>query len=151
MSSGLKISYLDFSEETSTLSVRGETVTAVNHDVINGLMDDFKAAVAAVTGGVQWQEVRQMSDSRDTKTPPTDKDFHRERKWVILYESVGNKKNGTIELPIADLQYLAPKSDDMDTTIPQYAALVAAAEAYCHSTYGELINVLRIYHAGRNL
>jgi len=147
------ISFLDFSEEKSSMSFHFGPITALT---IGAFLTQFAAlrtaAEAIVLGELsddQW-----VGDSTNyAAAAPTDPNAQRERKWLIQYEGVTSHTIYSTTLPTANLagtDFLLPGTDEADLSTTEIAAFVTAFEALCKSPYQEAVNVLNIYAVGRN-
>lgn len=83
---------------------------------------------------------------------PTDQYAQREAKWKVYYtDNVDSLGDGSFEMGMPDLTYLAAGAGNADLTDVDVAAFVTALEGTAVSRLGNAITVTKIVHVGRNL
>lgn len=152
MSGGVSFTFGDYSQEISTVRARGLTLTAANIDAQTILMGDLLLALTGVTLGVVRVQTKTADREVLSSSWPADSGAQRELKWYVpLADSVTGAKTST-QIPTADPSLCVAGTDVMDSGSPEYAALVAAVEAYYYSNAGNpLVVDGQIKLVGRNL
>jgi len=148
------VTYQDYSKEFSTARVTAQTLTALNFDTQATARAAFIAAISPLVLGT----IAKSGFGEQTigvNTPPASVEAQREKKWLVTYEGNTSGKKFQLELPCADLTggHLIVNSDNADLTEADWAAFIAAFEAYGRSPDdpAETINVLSARFVGRNL
>lgn len=161
MPSFLTVTYLDFSNERSTVGVNIPLVTAANFAATATLINDLVIAAADIIGGVINGRTLTIPAS-SSGTIPGDEEAQREEKWLIGYtDTLANLAAGvpnpyygkrfTTELPTAELSaHLTPRSDYADLAEADIAAFVTAFEAIARSPAGGSVSVDYMKFVGRN-
>lgn len=148
------ITFVDYSDEKSTMSVYNGSITALTIAAYLTQLGTLRTATEAITKGVvvgtSW-----VGD-KDTlaAVPPTDVFAQRELKWLVRYENVVSHNIYTMEIPTADpTARLLPASDKADLADTEIAAWVTAFEAIGRSPENDIdgVGVLDITLVGRNL
>lgn len=147
----LNLTYQDYAKESAQVSFRGTELTAANFDAQNALMTSLVSAVEAVVIGNLNKDIRIASEDAPSPGPPSDKDAHRENKWLVRMFDDASGAAVSVSLPCADSQFLAPNSDEMDQSTQAYADLVDAIESYHLAISGQSVTVIGVTMVGRNL
>jgi len=159
MTDNASFTYIDYDGETSTTSINIVDVTAANFDAVNTAMQDFNAAVQALTLGDL------LARNTSVKTPtlndaPNDPLAQRETKWLVQYRAtqsgavdLGRVYN--VELPCADLSLLSSGTDILwkapaTPPVGPIADFITEFEANVLSPAGSTVTVRAIRHVGRN-
>lgn len=145
--------FLDASEEKSTMTFHFGAVTAVS---IAGFLTDFGAfrtATEAISGGALVGDSWSGDVTKYDASTPTDISFQRERKYVFFYQGATTFSRYQIEVPVADFDTdrLLPGTDVVDLTETEIAAWVSAFEQLCRTPEGEAVEVLSGQGVGRNI
>lgn len=143
--------YLDYSKESSRVSVHTAALNAGNIAGQLVLEAAFLAAVEAVTIGKLTKEQVIAVENKSAAIPPTDKSAQIERKWLVscVDDVTGFPVNFSI--PCGDSQYLVNNTDLMDLTAGVGDALKTAVEDYVLSNAGNNVTVVEVRMVGRNL
>jgi hypothetical protein len=141
MAGAYSITYGDYSKEQSTVKFTGATLTAANLDAQTLLMGDLLSACAGVTLGVARTTTKTADRELITTGWPADSGAQRELKWHIPLRDTVTGATTYQEIPTADPSLCVAGTDFMDETSPEYAALVAAVEAYRLSNAGNPVAV----------
>lgn len=161
MPSTLTITYLDYSNERSTVGVNIPLVTAANFAATATLINTLVLAAADIIGGVISGRTLTIPATL-SGTVPGDEEAQREEKWLIGYTDVSATlaagvnnpyygKKFTVDLPTAELStHLTPRSDFADLAETDIAAFVTAFEAIARSPAGGAVTVNYIKFVGRN-
>lgn len=145
------LSYRDYSNETSRMSIHIPTLNAGNIAAQDTLLDNLLAAIDAVVIGSKEKEDRVYEVIQGTGLPPASKDAQVERKWLVSSRDAVTGLPVTFSIPTADSQFVVNNTDKMDLVGTEGAALVAAIEAVAKSNAGNAITVVEIRLVGRNL
>lgn len=154
----------DHSEETSTLNINIDTVTAANYATITANLNAFLTAMAPLSNGVVSNRGFSHGMGRSSAVP-SDHLSRREAKYLVHAEDVtaelgtgiNNPSFGrpfSYEIPCAEMDdatMFLPNTDYLDLTHTDVAAFVTAFEAVARSPNGGTLNVFRIEAVGRNL
>jgi len=146
------IRYEDYNGEVSTVSVRSDTLTAVNFDGENTALVSLMDAIAGITLGLRTG----FDIGNRTKTvlgPASDTDAQRERKWLVQYHDGVTLKRYTLEIPCADLAQL-DENDRENANIGDAGvvdAFISAFQAHALTPDGNTPIVDEITHVGRNV
>lgn len=151
MSGKYVLSYRDYSNETSRMSVTIPTLNAGNIAAQDALLDTLLAAIDAVVIGTKEKEDRVYEVILGTGIAPSSKDAQVERKWLVSARDDVTGFPVTFTIPTADSQFVVNNTDLMDLAGTEGAALVAAIEAVVLSRAGNAITVSSIRLVGRNL
>lgn len=145
------LSYLDYSRETSRVSVHTATLNAGNIAAQLALEAAFVAAVEAVSIGTLTKEQVIALETINVATPPADKDAQVERKWLVSCVDNVTGFPVSFTIPCADSQYVTNNTDLMDTGAGAGNTLLGAIEDYVLSKAGNAVTVVEIRLVGRNL
>jgi hypothetical protein len=159
--SRLTLSFKDYQgKEPFSVTVNGPPLVGIDITVIDGLMDDVKAAVLAVTRGNFVGETRsyRVEDYSVDFSADTDKENQRETKLLVIGNLFGTALTRRIEIGALDRTLLAagqPGSKDpdfLDLTAGEGLALKTALDAFWTSGDAHTLTVAtqRAYHVGRN-
>lgn len=143
--------YLDYSNEKSTLGFNFTALTAGNFVAQNALVVDIGLAIADLTL-CNFAGFRTTSAFDSTNpTAPTDPYAQRELKWLINYRDTTTGNLYSMEIPGADLTgNLLAGTDQADLASTDWAAFVTAFEAGAKSPVGNAVEVISAYVVGRN-
>lgn len=148
------LTMLDYSVEKSPFRVTTISPNAASFTTWESDIASLKTAIAAITLGVQQQEVRTTLVDVLSNTPPTNALAQRESKWLVTYKGNTSQKLFRAEIPTAELAgHLLPASDEADLTETDMAAFVNAFETVARSPDNgtEACTVLSIRAVGRNI
>jgi hypothetical protein len=147
------LTFNDYSNEKSTVSVFGETRDAANFAGQATEASALSVAIAALSIGTLVK--RTVSDViLDAAGTPTDAFAQRELKWRVTYIGDTSGKEYQIEIPCADLDgNLVPGTDLADLTATPWANFITAFEAYGRTPDSptETVTVVSARVVGRNL
>lgn len=148
------ITFLDYSNETSSMSVYNGSVTALTIAAFLTQLGALRTASDAITlgtvSGQSWVGDKDILAA----SPPTNVFAQRELKWLVSYENAVSHKKYTLEIPTADpTGRLIAGTDRADLANTDIAAWVTAFEAMARSPENDVdgVNVLSITLVGRNL
>lgn len=144
-------SFVDYSDETSRVSMHVPAYTAVNFAAQQTLVDALKASVNAVSLLNEIIDRRQVDVTITAKVLPGSPDAQREKKWLVRATDDVTGKPVQFEIPGADLSLLVANTDKMDISAGAGATLVTDIEAVVTSDVGNAITVTDIVFVGRNL
>lgn len=145
------LTYLDYSEEKSSMQFNIPAVTAVNIAAFLADFGDFRTATNALSRGALIGDSWTGDVTKYSAAPPADEDAQREVKWLVRFEDTVNLSRGTLTIPVADPNgQLLPNSDEADLTTAEWVAWIAAAETLLRSQDGNVINILGAQLVGRN-
>lgn len=160
------INMQDYNNESSTVLLWVQDMSAVNYGAVTQDVDELKDAIAAITLG----EIREAVVTKafpESSAAVTDKTAQRETKWLVTYRDTtqfldaantianpGYLKIFTTEIPCADLTLLADNKEELNLSSGAGATFKAAFEAnarspYNHSASAPSIQVLSVKHVGR--
>ena len=150
MASKLTATTTDFSQETSTTSYEGVSLTAGNFAAQSALMDTLIAAQQAIQIGLITQDARLAAVSQISGVIASPY-AQRENKWLVSFEDtvLGNMHN--IEVPAPALSFLVTGSDLADMGATEILAYIAALEAFYRVNGTNAVDVKKIRFVGRNL
>lgn len=152
MTSKLNLSFVDFDDEVSSASIRGNDITAGNFTAQAALLDAIAAAIDGVTVGTMFKDQRILSEVLTPKTLPALAWAQRETKWLVRYtDNVDPIGDGSFEIPTADLTLLLTGTKNMNIAAGAGLALVTALAAGMPSRLGNPITIVDIIHVGRNI
>lgn len=127
------ISFNDYSNEKSSVTVHAQDLTAANFDAQATLAGALSLAVNALSIG---QLVRRTISEVEIDSPgtPTNPFAQRELKWLVSYRGDVSGKLFQIEIPCANLTgNLVPGTDLADVTSTSWENFIEAFEAYARS------------------
>ncbi len=145
--------YWEFGTNAKSSSVRvySEPLTAGNFAAQDALRAAFESAVDAVTIGNPGSERFIAVETVVGKTPSTDPAAQRENKWLVTCAEVGGGGTVQFTIPCPDLtNLLAADGENMDSTAPEYTALVSAIEDFVQSNDGNAVTVTSIKFRARS-
>lgn len=152
MAGSFTLAVIDYARERSTVGVNTVTIDALNIAAQDGLMDDLRAAIEAVSLGVFYKDTRTFEIIKALPEPPTDPAAQRELKWLVSGYDAVTLASWSMEIPCADTSLLDPANQDrMDPASAEYTALVTAVEAIARSIAGNAVSVLQVTLVGRSL
>lgn len=137
--------------KTSIVQVWIPNLTAANFAAQQTLWDAFSAAVQDVSIGNLNKEQIVAEENKLSNASSVNVQAQRENKWHVACTEAGTGNNVSFEIPCADLTLIAADGESMDTGSAEYAALVAATEAFVRSNDGNAVTVDRIYYVGRSI
>jgi len=147
------IQITDYSNEKSSFGVTSVTANAGNLAAQQTLAAALVGAVEALTIG----EVTKQSMNLvilDAPAIPTSPFAQREMKWLVQYQGATSGKIFTVEIAAPDItDNVAPNTDIADLSSTDWAAFVAAFEAYVKSPDNgtEAVTVIKAKLVGRNI
>lgn len=145
-------SFIDFSNEKSTMQFYFGAVTAVSIAGFLTQFGAFRTATQAISGGSLVGDSWSGDVTKYDATPPTDVNFQRERKFQFMYQGATTFSKYQIEVPVADFTgRLVDDTDLVDLTETDIAAWITAFETLCRTPEGEAVEVLSGRGVGRNL
>lgn len=149
----LTATYLDASNEKSSVTVTGPTLVAGNIAAQTTLMNSLITAIAAIILGTHSKTAVVASEAQLSDVPPVNQFAQRENKWLVTYTGNTSNKKFQVEIPTPDLDKLVPGTDLADATDADVIAFVTAFEAFVLSPDNgtEAVTVLSIRFVGRNL
>lgn len=148
MPSKYTITFNDFGNETSTASFNGTALTAANFDAQLTLIGALRTALEAVTLGNTGKVSIHAVDTDVSSLPAGSAFAQREIKWLVSMVGNDTGKLYQREIPTADLQYLAPNSEEMIAGAVR-TALVDAIQDFFEGDGGEAVTVSSIKFVGR--
>jgi len=147
------LSYLDYSNESSSFTVSAEIRDDTNFDAQVTLADALITATNALTlGNLNNQFFTQGEWS--LAAVPSDVLAQRENKWLVRYEDGTTGKKYTVEIPTAELAsgHLQTNSDEANLADAEWVAFIAAFEAYAVAPdTGNTVNFISARFVARNL
>lgn len=144
--------YIDYSDEKSTLHFNLTALTAGNFVAQNALIVDIGLAIADLTLGAFAGFRTTSAFDSSNPTPPTDPYAQRELKWLVNYRDTTTGNLYSMEIPAADLtSNLLAGTDKADLASTDWAAFVTAFEAGAKSPVGNAVEVVDAFVVGRNL
>lgn len=126
--------------KASKVSVHMPELDETNYAVQAVLWADFSDACKAVSLGNTGKEVIVSNDDGAPRNPSLNPVAQRENKWLVTCAESGTGNLVTFTIPCYDPSLLAPDGVSMDTTSPEYAALVAATLAFVRSNDGNTVS-----------
>lgn len=137
--------------KASQVSVYTPTLTAGNLVAQEALRAAFEDAVDAISLGNNGSEQFVAEITNQVKNPSLNPLAQRENKWLVSCSETGTGNSVTFTIPCADLSMLAADGESFDTTLPEYAALVAATEAFIRSNDGNAVTVVSVKFRARTI
>jgi len=144
--------YLDFSNEKSSLRFNVQAITAANIVATQALITDIGLALLDLSRANldRFQTVLEFVASNPSA--PTDPYAQREIKWLVNYRDTTNGRMYQMEIPAAELTgNLLPGTDKADLASADWVAFVTAFEAGAKSQDGNAIEVVSAFVVGRNI
>lgn len=135
--------------KSSAVKVYSPELNAGNIAAQEALRAAFEAAVDDVSLGTGGSENFIATETTVGKTPSANPLAQRENKWLVSAIESGSGNSVTFTIPCADLTLLGSDGENMDSTDPKYAALVAATEDFVRSNDGNTITVTSIKFRAR--
>lgn len=130
------ITYLDHSNDISSVSFPGVTLTAANFVTETAAQDAINTALGPFTNGYVLKVERKNVSNQDRQTPSSE-ECQVEKKWLLRYKDDTTFKIHTLHVPTADLtgNLMARNAGEtgperVDLTDTNGAALKTAFEAY---------------------
>jgi hypothetical protein len=149
--SRLNLTYNDYAAEGSQVSFRGREMTAATFDGLMAEEDALVVAVEAATLCLLVKDLRIATESTPAAGGASSPQAQRELKWLVRMYDVETGRAVSVQIPGADTSLLEAGSDRMDPASAEYAALVAAIEAFHRSVEDNSVAVIDIVLVGRNL
>lgn len=145
--------YVDFSNEKSTIDFRIRDMTAATIAAVLTELATLGTAIGGLSSGVLVKSIAMQDSSSFNSAPPTDPNAQRERKWLVRYQDLTNFKFGQVEIPVAEVSstLLQPQSDKADLTATAWTDFITAFETTARSVDGNVVNVIEAILVGRNL
>lgn len=121
----------DHSNEKTTATFTGATLSSANFDAQQTANTALRAAVQALTLGNTYRHAL-GNETQVTTLPATDPFAQREMKWLISYADTVTGKEYQLELGTADLAdgHLIAGSDEADLSHADWVAFETAFEAF---------------------
>jgi len=130
MTSSLRQTYKDYSNESTKSRVNITAITAGNIVAVRANVTTFQTAEDDLTLGARFTTEILSDDITATPALPTDPNSQRERKWLVRYKtSAGNIYHYTIPCAKVDdggTPLLRAESDFADLTEAKWVAWVSA-------------------------
>jgi hypothetical protein len=152
MPSGYSVSWRDYSDEKSNMSLTVEQLTAGNVVATLSLLDALLAATQAITEGSAEKSTVVFREQEEDPGRPTSASAQRERKWLVFYHDTTTSKKYRAEIPTALLTAnLVAGTDLADLAATNIAAFVTAFEAVVKDPDTGLnsVEIDKIQHVGR--
>jgi len=144
-------SYIDYSNELSTVSFNVPDITAGNIVAVVSDINDIGLALLDLTLGNLKNTQTVLSFTGSNPNPPADPYAQRELKWLVNYRDDVTLKLYQMEIPTADLTgNLLTNTDQADLASADWAAFVTAFEAGAVSPDGNAVTIVSAYVVGRN-
>jgi hypothetical protein len=145
----MNLSYKDYDDEGSSVTVRTIDLTAANFDANIIALNGLKDAIEAVTlAALQKQQI--MAVETEVNDPlPASQYAQRESKWLVKYQQADGLF-GSFEIPAADLTLLVSHSELMNVSAGAGQALVTAINGNVYGRDNALVTVIEIQHVGRS-
>lgn len=144
MTSLFSVTYIDYANKPSTVSVRGIDLTGANFDAQNTLMDTLKSAMDDVVIANEITDKRTASVTQTAKVLPANPDAQRGQKWSVSGTDTVTGAAAGFEIPGADQDQLTGNTNVLDLTAGNGLALKNAIEAFAVSVAGNPIAVSSI-------
>jgi hypothetical protein len=152
----LSYTLLDASGEKSVMQLNSIefNITTIPGDLT--AIGDFRDSIALSSGGTIEREIFTQFNTRYNAVKPTDKNFQRERKWLVRYQDDVTFNTYRLEIPCARVvgTASAPLVDAFDNAIvtaPDWVAWIADFEQVARSQDGNFVTFLDAKLVGRNL
>jgi hypothetical protein len=152
MPSTYSVSWRDYSDEKSTMSLTIEQLTAGNVVATLALVDALLAATQAITEGSAEKSSVVFREQEEDPGRPSAASAQRERKWLVFYHDTTTNKKYRAEIPTALLTAnLVAGTDLADLGATNMAAFVSAFEAVIKDpdTGLNAVAIDKIQHVGR--
>ncbi len=147
-----KITYLDYSGETSTTEWDVTQMTAGNLVTVQGDLADLVIAIDGISLATIARERRILENLFLANNKPTSVDAQREKKWLVRYEDTVTHNIYRTEIPGADLTLLQTNSDMADLTTAAFGAFIAAFETVVKAPGTQnAVNVLDVEFVGKRI
>jgi hypothetical protein len=149
--------YIDYSNEKSTIDMNIEEMTAGNFATLLTEVATLGSAIDNLSDGSLVKSNLMQDSSNFSATPPASEAAQRERKWLVRFQDTVNGRYGQLQIPVAATRggtnnlLLLPNTDKADFTQTEWTAFISAVEATVRSVDGNVINVLEAFLVGRNL
>lgn len=147
-------SFLDYSGETSPVTIHHGAITPVN---LAGFLTEFgqmRSAIDGISIGTIQKEKWVGDDTLLSNALPANAFAQRELKWLVRYRDTTSNKIYNIEIPCADpTGRLVAGTDKADLTETNMAAFVTRFESFGRSPESDTHNVAvqEIILVGRNI
>lgn len=151
MSGKYVISVLDYSKESSRMSVYTPELNAGNIVAQLALQATLHDAVEAVCLGTMYKSQSIAVETITPRVPPGNKAAQIETKWLVSCSDDVTGFPVSFTIPCASSDFITNNTDLMDLAGTEGAALVAAIEAVVKSKAGNAVSVVEIRLVGRNL
>jgi len=152
--SKVNITFTDFGGETTTTGLRGATITSANYDAQVTLITALRAAMEAITLGVQRKYQIVAADNVLSTANAAVATAQREIKWLVTYHDNTSGKQYQSEIGTADLAgHITPGTDfapladgaEIQDFVTAFEAFVRAPDDLTHTVTIDSIRVV-----GRN-
>ncbi len=147
-----KITYLDYSGETSTTEWDVTQMTAANLVTVQGDLSDLVIAIDGISLATIARERRILENLFLANNKPASVDAQREKKWLVRYEDAVTHLIYRSEIPGADLSLLDTNSDMADLSTAAFVAFIAAFEAVVKAPNTQnAVNILDVEFVGKRI
>lgn len=150
MASRFTLSIRDYSNEMSTMSVPGLTLSAANFDAQDGLWDDLQDAVDGIIVGVIGDRKLLAQDIEVSVDLPTNAFAQRELKWLVRW-SGDNSGLHTTEIPTPDATLTLAGTDNLNIGSGAGQTFADAFEAVVRGEGDTAVTVQNVILVGRTL
>lgn len=137
--------------KSSKVSVHSADLNAGNIAAQEALRAAFESAVDAVTIGGPGAESWTATETQVAKNPSANEAAQRENKWLVSFVDDVTGLGGSYTIPCYNPTLIGPDGVFMDGSAPEYAALVAASDAFVKSNAGNATSVTSIKFSARTL
>lgn len=152
MTSQFSYTFRDYANESSTVGLHVDEVTAANFDAQVAAQASLLSALEGVSLGNEIKNQMTANVTKSQPSPASDPNAQRELKWMVRAFDAVTYDLVTIEIPCADLSLLDPNNlDRMVIDSGAGATLVSEIEANVLSKNGNALTVNEIVLVGRNL
>lgn len=147
--SDVTIGGLDFSKESTRMTVRIVDLTALNFDAQITAAQAVQTAIQGVSLiAFEGLSVKALDTPAETDKPVSPY-AQRESKWLVTMSDDSNSRLNQFEIGGADLTLLASDGETMDVSAGAGADLVTALETHLRSRDGNTMTFVEAKHVGR--
>lgn len=152
----LGYSFIDASGESSTMEFNAVEYNVTTFPDYLNAIGDFRDSLLLISGGSLRQEKMSLFITRYNAVKPTDRNFQRERKWLVRYQDNVTFNLYRLEIPCGRVTGTGglPLVDDRDFAIlthVDWVAWIADFVQVARSQDGNPVTVLDAKLVGRNL
>lgn len=146
------VSFLDYSNERSTVKFRIDQVIAGNYTAQATAVSNLQTALGGITLGNIASRILTAEETFISRTPPTNSFAQRESKWLVRSEDTVTHEIIRHEIPTADQNLLTSQSD-LITVFPTgvLANFKTAWEAVVVSKAGNPVTLVSLEFVGKRL